>query len=90
MPQQTASQVDSLKVNGAPLNIISIQPPEATVGVPYSFQYQTEGGLPAYTYSIISGSLPAGLALSPSGLLSGTPTSIGKFDFTIQVVDSDV
>ena len=88
--QQTIQQSDTLKVNGTPLIITSPNPPEATSGIVYSFQYQAEGGIPVYTWSIISGYLPEGLTLNASGLLSGIPTSIGKFYFTIQVVDSDV
>lgn len=35
------------------------------------------------TYSVASGSLPSGLSLSTSGLLSGTPTRIGTFTFAV-------
>jgi Putative Ig domain len=50
--------------------------PAVTVGQPYSYQLTENGGVPPYTWSIISGSLPAGLTLNQSsGLISGTPTS---------------
>ena len=48
----------------------------------YSYSY-TVGGAPAPTLSVTSGSLPAGLTLSQTGVLSGTPTSIGSSTFTI-------
>ena len=49
--------------------------PAATVGQPYSYQLTENGGVPPYTWSIISGSLPAGLTLNQSsGLISGTTT----------------
>ncbi|PYK49186.1 MAG: hypothetical protein DME51_09045 [Verrucomicrobia bacterium] len=35
----------------------------------------------------MSGSLPPGLTLSSSGVLSGTPTSSGTFTFAIQATD---
>ena len=38
-----------------------------------------------YSFSVTAGSLPAGLTLSPSGLLSGTLTSAGQFSFTLSV-----
>jgi hypothetical protein len=51
------------------------------VAAPYNLQFSATGGTPAWTVS--SGSLPAGLALSSSGLLSGTPTATGDFSFKI-------
>ena len=48
----------------------------------------TGGGQP-YTWSVISGSLPAGLALAADGTLSGTPTGTGASSFTVQVTDAN-
>ncbi len=59
------------------------------VGVAYSSALVATGGVPPYTFSIITGSLPAGLTLNPStGAITGTPTTSGTFNFTAQVVDS--
>ena len=59
------------------------------VGVAYSSSLVASGGVPPYTYSITSGSLPPGLTLNPStGAITGTPTTYGTFNFTAQVVDS--
>ncbi len=59
------------------------------VGVAYSSALVATGGVPPYTFSIITGSLPAGLTLNPStGAITGTPTTYGTFNFTAQVVDS--
>ncbi|HTT33968.1 MAG TPA: Ig-like domain repeat protein [Methylomirabilota bacterium] len=50
--------------------------PTATVGQAYSFQLTEVGGVSPFTWSITSGSLPAGLSLNSStGLISGTPTA---------------
>jgi Putative Ig domain len=50
--------------------------PTATVGQAYSYQLTENGGVPPFTWSITSGSLPAGLTLNQNtGLVSGTPTS---------------
>ncbi|MBI1895912.1 MAG: putative Ig domain-containing protein, partial [Acidobacteria bacterium] len=41
-----------------------------------------------YSWSIASGSLPAGLALSTGGAITGTPAAAGTFTFTARVTDS--
>jgi hypothetical protein len=48
------------------------------VGVPFSESVSASGGTAPYTYTVTSGTLPAGLTLNPSsGLISGTPTASG-------------
>jgi hypothetical protein len=46
------------------------------------------GGTPPYQWTVGGGALPAGLALSADGSLSGTPTAAGGFDFTAHVADT--
>jgi hypothetical protein len=47
------------------------------------------GGTPPYTWSVASGKLPAGLTIdTASGVISGTPTKKGNFNFTVQVSDN--
>ena len=47
------------------------------------------GGTGGYTFSILSGSLPTGLSINTStGVISGVPTVVGTYDFTVKVVDS--
>ncbi len=63
---------------------------DATVGVPFSIDFgQGLSQLPAelgiqltYSFTVTGGSLPPGLTLTPSGLLSGTPTQTGPYIFT--------
>lgn len=62
--------------------------PSATAGQSYSQQLTASGGVGPYTWSLVSGALPPGLSLSTTGVISGRPTSVGQFTFTIQVVDS--
>lgn len=61
----------------------------ASIGSSYSFQLQASTGAAGggLTYTVQSGSLPTGLTLSSSGLISGTPTSNGAFSFTVRVAD---
>jgi uncharacterized repeat protein (TIGR01451 family) len=56
---------------------------KATVAVPYSYTFAASGN-PSPTFSVSSGTLPAGLALDPaSGTLAGTPTAAGTSTFTV-------
>jgi arylsulfatase A-like enzyme len=48
--------------------------PPYSVGTPYSVQLMATGATAPYTWRIIQGQLPAGLALEASGVLSGIPT----------------
>lgn len=59
----------------------------ATFGHSYSSSLTATGGIPPYTYSVLSGTLPAGMTLSPSGILAGTPAAVGTTEFTIEAVD---
>ncbi|WP_443945859.1 putative Ig domain-containing protein [Pedobacter sp. AW1-32] len=62
----------------------------ATVASIYSKQLAVAtGGTPGYTYTLASGStLPAGLTLSTSGVLSGTPTVANTYTFSVLVTDT--
>lgn len=62
-------------------------------GEVYSHQLITINGLPSYTYNIVTKvgeTLPAGITLSSSGLLSGTPTASNgtPFAFTVRSTES--
>jgi hypothetical protein len=50
---------------------------------------QASGGVPPFTWTITSGSLPAGLSLASTGVISGIPTAVGTANFTVQVADSE-
>src|SRR5271157_3697644 len=72
-----------------PLIIKTTSLPPGTVNVPYGATLSAMGGLPPYTWSVIQGSLPAGLTLNAtSGVISGTPTTAGTSNFTVRVRDS--
>lgn len=59
----------------------------ATLGTAYSQQFSGGGGTAPYSFS--STDLPPWLTLSPSGMLSGTPTPAGSYSFIVTAVDSN-
>jgi ice-binding like protein/putative Ig domain-containing protein len=76
---------------GGPCPPITLSPatlPNGTVAVAYSQTITGSGGTPPYTFSVISGTLPAGLTLTPAGVLAGTPTTAATSAFTIRGTDA--
>jgi len=63
--------------------------PAAMFGVLYSQALLATGGNAPYTFSVSSGALPPGLSMSNSGLISGTPTATGTFNFTVLATDAN-
>ena len=85
---QTATAQLSIIVNGA-LAVTSTTLPSGVVGTSYSTTLAASGGITPYSWSVTSGSLPAGVSLSAStGVISGTPTAVGTSNFTIKVSDA--
>jgi hypothetical protein len=87
----TAKAPDTIAISTpvARLEMISGNPPAGTVGIAYSTSLSAAGGATPYSFSVTSGSLPAGLALTAAtGVISGTPTASGTSVFTGQVEDA--
>ena len=57
---------------------------KATVGTPYTATLAAQGG-GNLTWTLSAGSLPAGVTLGSTGVLSGTPTGAGSYVFTVRV-----
>jgi len=87
---KTASKALSLTVTAAiaPPTVITTTLPSGTQNAAYSATLAATGGTPPYNWSILSGTLPAGLTLAPNGVISGTPTGSGTSSFTVQVTDA--
>jgi formylglycine-generating enzyme required for sulfatase activity len=62
--------------------------PGGTVGVGYSQALTASGGAGSYTFTLTSGSLPAGLGLT-NGVISGTPTTAGTNTLTVAAADTN-
>ncbi len=48
----------------------------------------TANGFPAPTFAVTGGALPAGLSLSAAGTITGTPTTVGPYSFTVTATNS--
>lgn len=73
--------------------VITISPTalaNGNLGKPYEKTLSASGGFAPYTFNttVVTGALPPGLTLSPEGVISGTPTEIGDFVFTVTGMDS--
>ncbi len=79
----------SITTAPSPLSITTTQLPPGTVGTGYGAGVAATGGVPPYSFSISSGSLPGGLSISSGGAIAGTPNTPGTQSFGVQVTDSN-
>jgi hypothetical protein len=59
----------------AELSVVTNGLPGDLVGTPYSQQLAASGGIPPYTWMLVSGTLPACLTMNSAGVISGTPVA---------------
>jgi hypothetical protein len=83
-----ASAVTPSVAAPAAVSIVTSSLTAATLNNAYQAMFSGTGGVAPYGWKLVSGSLPAGISLSESGMLSGTPTVAGQYGFGIQVTDS--
>jgi len=85
----TGSAQVAITVVDSSLAITTASLPSGSVGATYTQTLSCTGGTSGYTWSLIGGSLPAGLSLSTAtGQISGTPTTSGSSTFSVMVTDS--
>ncbi|MHC4714983.1 MAG: putative Ig domain-containing protein, partial [Planctomycetota bacterium] len=89
-PADTDQQALSIYIAPEGLTITTSSLPDGQIGVAYSETLAATGGITPYSWAVVSGSLPVGLSLNSStGEISGTPTTGGTSNFTVEVTDSD-
>lgn len=89
VPPVTATRELDIAVNPPlPLAITTVSLPDGTVGQAYNRQLGATGGVLPYSWQIDSGSLPAGLGLTPAGAITGTPAGAVNSSFVVGVSDS--
>jgi hypothetical protein len=85
----TVAATLNLVIGGSSLLITTFSLPAAQQNTAYTYQLTALGGTPPYTWSVDpSTPLPSGLTLSPTGLLSGTPTGLSNTNPNFTVTDS--
>ncbi len=83
----TLTDPDPIAVVGDGLAILVAELPAASVGASYDFPLVAGGGAGPVSFAVADGELPAGLQLSPSGVLFGVPTTPGAVAFTVRAFD---
>lgn len=89
----TDTQAISITVAAQPVvlppDITTTSLTAGTTGTAYNATLKVGSGTAPYSWSVSSGSLPAGLSLSSAGVISGTPTAAGTPSFSVKVTDSN-
>ena len=88
----TSSGTRQLTITVAPadtttITITTTSLPAGTVGTPYSAQLASS--VSNASWSVSSGNLPGGLTLGSAGVISGTPTASGTFNFTVKAISGN-
>ncbi len=68
--------------------VTTVALPSGTNGVAYNQTLAAIGGQTPYNWTNSSGALPPGLTLATNGVISGTPTTNGTFNFIVEVTDT--
>jgi hypothetical protein len=84
----TATRALSIDVGAPQVVIQTTALANGAVGDAYAETLTASGGDGTYQWTVASGALPPGLALSVDGTISGAPTTVGSYDFLVQATSA--
>lgn len=84
----SGSRTYTLSVDVGALQISPLTLGDATAGVSYSAVLSGSGGTGPYTFAVTSGTVAPGLSLASNGVLTGVPSHVGTYTFTVRMTDS--
>jgi hypothetical protein len=84
--KSASDQQYAINVNAAPPHLVvaTTSMPDANISKAYTAPALTASGDTVNSWTLAGGTLPPGLTLAPTGVISGTPTQSGTFGFTVQ------
>jgi hypothetical protein len=84
--KSASDQQYHINVNGAKPRVTVVTPslPDANINQAYAAPALAASGDTVNSWTLAAGALPPGLTLASNGLISGTPTQSGPFNFTVQ------
>jgi hypothetical protein len=85
----SGGQAYSVSISPAPVAISPVTLPNALVAASYTQTLTPSGGTAPYTFALTGGALPGGMSVSAGGVLSGTPASVGSYNFTVTATDAN-
>lgn len=85
----SATQAFNVLVAAPAITVSPASLSPVVVSQPMSQQFTASGGAGAYSFSIVSGALPASATFASNGLLSGVPTSAGTYNFRVRATDQN-
>lgn len=86
------TRLDSMVLNVNDDDLHDIGPdtiPDATLGAPYSVQFEGRGASTPTNFATVQGVLPPGVSLGATGAITGTPTQAGTYPFTVRARFAD-
>lgn len=87
-PKPSASMTFTLQLQVNPtLAVVTTKLPTAYLNTPYTQTIDTNNNGSGVSFAVTAGALPAGMTLTPWGVLSGSPTASGSFSFSITATD---
>lgn len=91
-PDSPGEYVKDLTLQIQPASLLAISTPSPLptwqADIAYAEVLNATGGTEPYEFDVSAGDLPPGLDLSSSGILSGVPTTPGRYEFVITVTDN--